>query len=117
MVAYISGGKHMAKIITGSELRKLIQDGEILQNADVNCAEGIKYDFRLGSKILKSYFGTSIDIETDLKSAEEKSKAVVDPGEVVFVLSKERISLPKDIYIQLSPKRSLSQDGIELLGA
>lgn len=116
MVAYISGGKHMAKIITGSELRKLIQDGEILQNADVNCAEGIKYDFRLGSKILKSYFGNSIDIETDLRSVDEKSKAVVEPGEVVFVLSKERINLPKDIYIQLSPKRSLSQDGIELLG-
>lgn len=116
MCAYTRGGKYMAKVITGAELRKLIDDGKILENADIKCAEGIKYDFRLGSKLLKSYFGDPVDIEKDLVTVEEKNRAVVEPGEVVFVLSKERISLPKDIYIQLSPKRSLSQDGIELLG-
>lgn len=108
--------KLMAKVISGAELRELIENGEILQNADIKCAEGIKYDFRLGSKLLKSYFGDPVDIEKDLVTVEEKNKAVVEPGEVVFVLSQERIVLPKDIYIQLSPKRSLSQDGIELLG-
>lgn len=106
----------MARIITGMELKTLVNEGKIIQNADINCAEGIKYDFRLGSKLLKSYFGDPIDIEKDLATIEDKNKAVVEPGEVVFVLSKERLSLPKDIYIQLSPKRSLSQDGIELLG-
>ena len=106
----------MAKIITGLELKELVSEGKVIQNADINCAEGIKYDFRLGSKLLKSYFGDPIDIETDLLTVDERNKAVVEPGEVVFVLSKERLSLPKDIYIQLSPKRSLSQDGIELLG-
>lgn len=116
MCAYTRGGNHIAKVITGAELRKLIEDGEILENADIKCAEGIKYDFRLGSKLLKSYFGDPVDIEKDLVTVEEKNRAVVEPGEVVFVLSKERISLPKDIYIQLNPKRSLSQDGIELLG-
>ena len=116
MCAYTRGGKYMAKIITGAELRELIEDGKILENADIKCAEGIKYDFRLGSKLLKSYFGDPVDIEKDLVTVEEKNRAVVEPGEVVFVLSKERISLPKDIYIQLNPKRSLSQDGIELLG-
>ncbi len=116
MIAYIKGGKYMAKIITGDDLKNLIEEGKILHNADVKCAEGIKYDFRLGSKLLKSYFGDPIDIEKDLIGPEERNKAVVEPGEVVFVLSKEKIILPKDIYIQLSPKRSLSQDGIELLG-
>lgn len=110
------GGKSMAKIITGAELKSLIENGGVIQNADIKCAEGIKYDFRLGSKLLKSYFGDPIDIEKDLVTVEQRNKAVVDPGEVVFVLSQERLSLPKDIYIQLSPKRSLSQDGIELLG-
>lgn len=106
----------MAKIITGSELRTLIEQEDIIQNADIRCAEGIKYDFRLGSKLLKSYFGDPVDIEKDLVTVDEKNRAVVEPGEVVFVLSQERLSLPKDVYIQLSPKRSLSQDGIELLG-
>jgi len=118
MVMFTSdkGGRRMAKIITGAELKSLIENGEVLQNADIRCAEGIKYDFRLGSKLLKSYFGDPIDIEKDLVTVDQRNKAVVEPGEVVFVLSQERISLPKDIYIQLSPKRSLSQDGIELLG-
>lgn len=117
-MAMIRRGRNrfMAKIITGLELKELVSEGKVIQNADINCAEGIKYDFRLGSKLLKSYFGDPIDIETDLLTVDERNKAVVEPGEVVFVLSKERLSLPKDIYIQLSPKRSLSQDGIELLG-
>lgn len=106
----------MAKIITGSELKTLISEGKIIQNADLSCAEGIKYDFRLGSKLLKSYFGAPIDIEKDLPTLDDRNKAVVEPGEVVFVLSQERIALPRNIYIQLNPKRSLSQDGIELLG-
>ncbi len=106
----------MAKIITGSELKMLISNGEIIQNADLACAEGIKYDFRLGTKLLKSYFGAPIDIEKDLPTLDDRNKAVVEPGEVVFVLSQERITLPRNIYIQLNPKRSLSQDGIELLG-
>lgn len=106
----------MAKIITGFELKNLISKGEIIQNADLACAEGIKYDFRLGPKLLKSYFGAPIDIEKDLPTLDDKNKAVVEPGEVVFVLSQERIILPRNVYIQLNPKRSLSQDGIELLG-
>lgn len=106
----------MAKIITGPELKALISNGTTIENADLSCVEGIKYDFRLGPKLLKSYFGAPIDIEKDLPTLDDKNKAVVEPGEVVFVLSKERISLPRNIYIQLNPKRSLSQDGIELLG-
>lgn len=108
-------GEVMAKIITADELRTIIADGSLLQNGNSDCAEGIKYDFRLGSRFLKAYFGRPIDFN-DINSAEEIKKAVVDPGEVVFVLSRERICLPKDVYIQLNPKRSLSQDGIELLG-
>lgn len=111
-----NGEKYMAKIITGIELKELVSAGEVIQDADIKCAEGIKYDFRLGSKLLKSYFGDPIDIEKDLISADDRNKAVVEPGEVVFVLSKERLLLPNNIYIQLNPKRSLSQDGIELLG-
>lgn len=57
-----------------------------------------------------------MDYEKDLKSAEDVRKAVVEPGEVVFVLSRERLVLPPNVYAQLSPKRSLAQDGIELMG-
>ncbi len=110
-----SWGGTMSKIITASELKNAIQAQSYLKNGSEECAEGIKYDFRLGSRFLKAYFGRPIDFK-DISSAEEIKKAVVEPGEVVFVLSRERISLPRNVYIQLNPKRSLSQDGIELLG-
>ena len=105
----------MSKVITGEELKQIIKESNYLQNGNEECAEGIKYDFRIGERFLKSYFGRPIDFK-ELISPEDKKRAVVEPGEVVFVLSRERISLPKDVYIQLNPKRSLSQDGIELLG-
>lgn len=105
----------MSKVMTAEELRNAIGDGAIIQNGSRDCAEGIKYDFRMGSRFLKAYFGRPIDFQ-DIKSAEEMKRAVVEPGEVVFIMSRERVKLPDDVYIQLNPKRSLSQDGIELLG-
>lgn len=106
----------MSKVITENTIKKWIQEGKVIQCGEESCAEGIKYDFRLGSKFLKAYFGRVMDYDIDLQTAEDKRKAVVEPGEVVFVLSKERLSLPSNVYVQLSPKRSLSQDGIELMG-
>ena len=106
----------MSKVVTEDEIREWIKEKEVIQEGDIACAEGIKYDFRLGDKFLKAYFGRTMNYEIDLKSAEDKRRAVVEPGEVVFVLSKERLKLPPNVYVQLSPKRSLSQDGIELMG-
>lgn len=106
----------MSKVITEKEIKEWIENGTNINDGDLECAEGIKYDFRLGSKFLKAYFGRVMDYEIDLKSAEDIRKAVVEPGEVVFVLSRERLALPRNVYAQLSPKRSLSQDGIELMG-
>lgn len=88
----------MSKIVTASELKEAIEKKSFMTDGSLDCAEGIKYDFRLGSRFLKAYFGRPIDFE-DISSAEEIKKAVVDPGEVVFVLSRERVTLPNDIYL------------------
>ena len=104
----------MPTAITEKTLKDWISKGENLQSGDVACAEGIKYDFRLGTKFLKSHFGRMTDF-TQL-SNEEKRYAVVKPGEVVYVLTQERLNLAKDIFVQLSPKRKLSHAGILLLG-
>lgn len=110
------GNLLMSKVITEKEIKSWIKGSTNIIEGSLECAEGIKYDFRLGSKFLKAYFGRVMDYETDLKSAEDMRRAVVEPGEVVFVLSRERLVLPRNVYAQLSPKRSLSQDGIELMG-
>lgn len=76
--------------------------------------EGIKYDFTFGNRFLKAHF--TVPKDYDNLSSDDLQHAFVEPGEVVFVLSKEKLKLPNNIYIQLSPKRSLAHDGIELLG-
>lgn len=103
----------MPHLLPDSEIIKLI-DSNVIQNAKKENAEGIKYDFTLGTKILKAEYRIPVDIN-DL-TAVEKAKFTVDPGEIVFVLTEERLNLPKDIYIILVPKRKLSHDGIMILG-
>jgi len=103
----------MPHLLQGEEIIKLIETN-VLQNAKKENAEGIKYDFTLGTKILKASYKTPIDL-SDL-SAGERSKIGVDPGEIVFVLTEERLKLPDNIYIVLIPKRKLSHEGILILG-
>lgn len=104
----------MAVILSEDELKKIVTDSQYLEDGTEENVEGIKYDFKFGKRFLKAHF--SLPRNYDELSGEELKHAFVEPGEVVFVLSKERLRLPNDIYIQLSPKRSLAHDGIELLG-
>ena len=104
----------MPTVITEETIKDWISHGKNIESADLDCAEGIKYDFRLGTKFLKSYFGRVIDFNE--LSSEEKRHAIVKPGEVVYVLTKEKLDLPKDIFVLLSPKRKLGHLGIILLG-
>lgn len=105
----------MANIISEEKIKKWISASKVIINGELLCSAGITYSFRMGTKFLKAYFGVPMDYDTDLKSIEDKKKAIIEPGEVVFVLSDERLQLPPNILAQLSPKRNLSQCGIELL--
>lgn len=100
--------------ITGEHLLRAVETQTFIKNGDANCAEGIKYDFRMGSQVLKAKFGRSMDIAK--MSEEQKAEMVIDPGEVVFVLTEETLELPDSIMAQLMPKRKLSHDGILVLG-
>lgn len=104
----------MAVMITGNDLREAIQSGTLIEDANPHSVEGIKYDFCLSNRILKACFGRPIDASSLQQS--ELLKLVVEPNEVVFVMSKERLILPPNIIAQLSPKRKLSQAGILTLG-
>lgn len=104
----------MGRIIIEEQLAKAINSSKIVKNGDVSCAEGIKYDFRLGKRFLKSYFGRPVDY--DQLPITEQRMAKIEPGEVVFVLTEESLCLPDNVYVQLSPKRKLSHAGIHLLG-
>ncbi len=104
----------MATILSEDELRKIVMDAQYIENGTEENVEGIKYDFTLGNQFLKAHFSEPKKYEE--LSGDDLKHAYVEPGEVVFVLSKEKLNLPIDMHIQLSPKRSLAHDGIELLG-
>ncbi|MDX6575313.1 MAG: dCTP deaminase [Blastocatellia bacterium] len=104
----------MAVMITGEDLRKMVTEGTLIASGDLSCAEGVKYDLRLSQRILKAKFRRPINANE--LSVSERRDLVIEPGEVVFVLSEERLTLPTDVIAQLSPKRKLSHAGILTLG-
>ena len=104
----------MAKVITGDALKRAVEDQSFIKGGSLSCAEGLKYDFRLGTRILKASFGLPVDMSS--MSEAERGQVAVDPGEVLFVLTEERVELPTTIMAQLSPKRKLSHEGILVLG-
>jgi deoxycytidine triphosphate deaminase len=104
----------MPRTISCEQLIKAVEDETFIKNGIISCAEGVKYDFRMSSSVLKASEGRPIDIDKLTES--EKTKMVVEPGEVVFVLSEESLLLPNNIMAQLVPKRKLSHEGIIVLG-
>ena len=102
----------MGDMITGVELRSLVESGELMTAGDAGSAEGVKYDFHLSPRILKAEYRKPINAD----QLSETTVLVVEPGEVVFVLTSERLNLPLNVVAQLSPKRKLSHAGIMTLG-
>lgn len=104
----------MSKIISEQHLKEMVRNAEYLLDGIEEDVEGIKYDFKFGCRFLKAHF--TVPRNYGELSSDELQYAFVEPGEVVFVLSREKLNLPNDLYIRLNPKRSLAHDGIELLG-
>jgi len=104
----------MATMVTGADLVRAVREQTFIKGGDITCAEGVKYDFRLSPRILKAKFGAAVDAN---KLGEvDRRELRVDPGEVVFVLTEERLELPGNVVAQLSPKRKMSHAGILTLG-
>ena len=104
----------MASVISGSQLRSAVERNHYIVGGTPDNVEGVKYDFRLGKELLKAEFETPVDI-TKLSEV-EKGKARINPGEAVFVLTEERLTLPKNVIATLIPKRKISHEGVITLG-
>jgi deoxycytidine triphosphate deaminase len=110
----LAGDEIMASLVTHDRLKEIISAEQIVIGGDPAAVEGIKYDFRFGSKFLKASLERPVDFN-DLQGT-EKLQAKIDPGEVVFVMSEERLHLPMDVFVVLVHKRKLSHDGIAVMG-
>jgi len=110
-----SGGESVPGLVNQDKLRSLIAENVIIRNGNAESLEGVKYDFRIGPSFLKSKFRRPIDFE-NLQSIDSISSAEIEPGEVVFVMTEEQISLPTNMMIVLTHKRKIAYDGILILG-
>lgn len=104
----------MASTLTGDKIKKLVIENKVIENGSVNNCGSIKYDFTLSDEILKSDF--SAPVHMGELSIEERREALIQPGEVVYVLTKEKVNLPPDMYMSLSANRSMSEYGVLTLG-
>ena len=105
----------MSKVISGKRLQEAIKNSEFLSDGDTANCDGIKYDFRLDENILKAKFGVPINYSS-YPVEKQGVDLVVSPGEMVFVMSKERLNLPGNIFSQLSTRRKMTEFGIITLG-
>lgn len=104
----------MAETLTGERIRRLVSEGKVIENGLIDNCGSIKYDFTLSNEILKSDFRSPVNMEN--LTAEERRNAVIQPGEVVYVLTKERVNIPANMYMSLSANRGMSEYGILTLG-
>lgn len=104
----------MAETITGNRIKKLVEEGKVIENGSIGNCGSLKYDFTLSDEILKSDFSTPVKL-ADL-SVEERREALIQPGEVVYVLTKEKVNLPANMYMSLSANRGMSEYGVLTLG-
>ncbi len=107
-------GNKMAETITGNRLRELVVNGKVIENGILDHCGSLKYDFTLSDEILKSDFSTPVNMAN--LSIEERRSALIQPGEVVYVLTKERVNIPADMYMSLSANRGMSEFGVLTLG-
>ncbi len=103
----------MARILTEGELGKIVEEGKIIEFGSPSSVEGLKYDFRLGSQIL---FAGAKEVNAVKLSETELSELHLASGEMAFVLTEERLSLPKDYTVTLSQKRKMSHSGVLVAG-
>lgn len=101
----------MTKLISGARLISAVTEQTFIMDGDPRSVENVKYDFHMGSRLLKAALGQPVEY-----SEVPPDKRFVDPGEVVFVLTKERLCLPSNIIATLTPKRKLAHGGIIILG-
>ena len=105
----------MSKVISGKRLQDAVSNNVFLSGGDISNCDGIKYDFRLDERILKSRYRVPINY-SNIPVERQGIELVVSPGEMVFVLTKETLNLPKNIFSQLSPRRKMTEFGIITLG-
>ena len=83
--------------MNGNQIRSLVRDGRlVIQPFDDDMVQPASYDLRLGPKILASPLGPD-ELGREIELNEQMPTYAIQTGQMVAVMSKERIVLPLDI--------------------
>lgn len=111
-----NGGNQMSSIINNDKLKEFVTTQSVIQKGNIQNCKGMKYDFTLSGRFLKAKSKRPLNYN-ELSVADKEAYAVIKPGEVIYVLAEETVSMPQDVYAQLTPKRSMGEIGINVQGA
>ena len=95
-------------ILCKSDISKLIASSNLIADYEKSCLQSCSYDLRIGT-IFRD--GQVIN-ETHSRSQEQ---IIIEPGEIVRVLTLERLKLPKDIAGTAFAINSQSREGLMVL--
>ena len=106
-------------IFNGNDIKKLIEEEEIIENNDNNYINSGSCDISMSSNILKikKTFKTidlsnPEEVDNMYEKIEIKDTYSFKPHECIFVVLNEKIKMPKNIVAHIRPRTSLSRLGI-----
>lgn len=106
-------------ILNGEKIKKLIEDKNIIENANINSINSCSYDVSISNKILcfKKYKNTislfdAAKIENLYSQIDISSGYIMEPGESILVSLNEKINMPTDLCGHIRPRTSFSRLGI-----
>lgn len=95
-------------ILCKSDISKLIASSNLIADYEKSCLQSCSYDLRIGT-----IFRDGQVINETHSRAEEQ--IIIEPGEIVSVLTLERLKLPKDIAGTAFAINSQSREGLMVL--
>lgn len=90
----------VSHLVAGARLREAVTAQTFIRGGDVASVEGVKYDFHIGNRILKAAYTQPVDV--DRLSEADRSNLRIEPGEVVFVLTKEAVLCSREHLLRCS---------------
>lgn len=106
-------------IFNGNDIKKLIEEKNIIENSDINYIGSSSCDISMGSsflKIKKTFKTIDLskpeEVENMYEKVEIKDSYNLKPHECIFVVLNEKIKMPRNIVAHIRPRTSLSRLGI-----
>ena len=106
-------------IFNGNDIKKLIEEKELIKNCDTNYIGSSSCDISMSSniyKIKKSFNPIDLSnpevIDNMYEKIEIKDEYIFKPQENIFVALNEKIKMPNNIVAHVRPRTSLSRLGI-----